>query len=123
MENVTLKEHIEKELGHLRELLEERDKQFAIIQEYNKQLEAKAETAVTLALKQADQRMNDHNNILDKMETLTKTFPSNIVINLLSEKVDKIEDRLQKKEGDKAVVIALIISVGSIITAILAFLR
>lgn len=123
-ETVTIKEHFEKELQHLKELLVERDKQFSIIQEYNKQLEIKAETAVALALKQADQRMTDHNNILDKMETQTKTFPDKAVFNILADRVDKIESRVHVKESDKSVMIALIIAVGSFATAIaVAFLK
>lgn len=124
MDNVSLKEYFEKELQHLKELLAERDKQFSIIQEYNKQLEIKAETAVTLALKQADQRMTDHNNVLDKMENMTKTFPDKTLFGILSEKVEKIETRVHVKENDRSVIIALIIAIGSSATAIaVAFLK
>lgn len=118
--NVSLKEYFEKEIENLKALLTERDKQFNIIQEYNNKLEIKAETAVQLALKQADQRMNDHNNVLEKMETQAKTFPNNTVFGLLSDKVDKHDTRLTSKENDKTVIVALILSVGSVVAALIA---
>lgn len=123
-DTVSLKEHFTGEIKHLKELLEERDKQFAIIQTYNKQLEEKAGEAVKLALDQSNQRMTDHNGILDKMEKLSETFVNKEMQGSLETRVKNVEDREQKRSSDKTVIVALITSVAAIIAAIaVAFLK